>query len=104
MGIYKITNTTNKIDKRQQGFNSLVLIDYVNNMEKQSKPLNAGETLFIEISALPISIHKLRAKNMISVSEASRSEMLSNVSTVYKQLVPVEPVVVEKPSITKKIR
>jgi hypothetical protein len=106
MGIYKITNITNRIERRQNSYNSSVEIEYVNNMEKKNIVLRAGEVLFMDIVSLPVSIHKLRAKNLISVIEASRNEMNSD-STIKankskpKVVIP-ELVAVEKAIITKK--
>ena len=75
MGIYKITNITGSGDKRQQGFNNAITITYINNMINNTAYIKPNEVLFIEISALPISVYKLKAKNQISVIEVSKREM-----------------------------
>jgi hypothetical protein len=106
MAIFKITNITNKIERRQNGYNSSVEIEYVNSMEKKLVILRSGEVLFMDISTLPISIHKLRAKNLISVIETSKNEMNNGMSVKANLGKPKvstsEESVVEKVSIKKK--
>jgi hypothetical protein len=106
MAIFKITNITNKIERRQNGYNSSVEIEYVNSMEKKLVILRSGEVLFMDISTLPISIHKLRAKNLISVIETSKNEMNNDMNVKANLGKPKvstsEESVVEKVSIKKK--
>lgn len=75
MAVYRIQNITNGSDKRQVGHNSDVTVSYVTNMEKKDITIKAGDTLFLDVNDLPISVHKLRAKGYISVIEISKNEM-----------------------------
>jgi len=67
MNTYKITSNTNFLAKRDVKFNSTLNIDYIDNRTKKYVSLKAGETIFLTIQSLPLSIHKLRIRGMIIV-------------------------------------
>jgi hypothetical protein len=75
MNNYKITNLTNTAGKRDPKFNSTLDIDYVDAMMKKTVKVKPGETIFLQISTLPLSVHRLRVKGLISVVEISQSEL-----------------------------
>jgi len=75
MNTYKITNLTNTAGKRDPKFNSTLDIDYVDAMMKKTVKVNPGESIFLQISTLPLSVHRLRVKGLISVVEISQSEL-----------------------------
>lgn len=75
MSIYKIINTSNLLGKRSLRYNSPVEIEYVNNLVKEKISIKAGDIAYINLPSLPISVHKLRAENLIAVSEVSITEM-----------------------------
>lgn len=75
MSTYKITNITNTIEKRNVKHNSTLIIDYVDGMENKCVNIKPNETIYITISSLPISIQRLRMKNLISVVEIDSIEL-----------------------------
>ena len=75
MNTYKITNLTNTAGKRDPKFNSTLDIDYVDAMMKKTVKVKPGEAIFLQISTLPLSVHRLRVKGLISVIEISESEL-----------------------------
>jgi hypothetical protein len=80
MANYKITNLTNLAGKRDIKFNSVLDIDYVDNMKKKSIKVKPGETVFLQINSLPTSVHKLRVRKLISVVEVSNTELKNNMN------------------------
>jgi hypothetical protein len=101
MANYKITNLTNTAGKRDMKFNTTLSIDYVDEMQKKSIQVKPGETVFLQIHSLPLSVHKLRVKKLISVVEISTNEL--NNSMKANKPVVVTPVKVETPE-EKEIR
>ena len=97
MNTYKITNITNNAGKRDFKFNSSLNIEYVHNMMKQTVAVKPGESLYLTVSNLPMSVHKLRIKNLISVEEVSQSE-LENIMNAKKPK-PVLPVFQEETTV-----
>jgi hypothetical protein len=75
MNTYKITNITDSLGKRSVGFNSVLDIDYVDAMMKKTIKIKPTETIYLRISSLPMSVHQLRAKKLISVIEISNTEL-----------------------------
>lgn len=75
MNTYKITNLTNDAGKRDPKFNSTLDIDYVDAMMKKTVKVKPGESIYLQISTLPLSVHRLRVKGLISVVEISQSEL-----------------------------
>jgi hypothetical protein len=110
MNIYKITNITNTAGKRDLRFNSTLDIEYVENMITKIIKIKPGETTYLNIPILPISVHKLRVSKLISVVEISESEQ-SNIMNVGKPVVKNTVVAdektnansIEKKKISKKI-
>ena len=75
MSIYKITNITNLAGKRDFKFNSVLDIDYVDNMVKKTIKLKPNNEMFMNIQILPLSIQKLKAKGLIIDTEIGETEM-----------------------------
>lgn len=75
MNTYKITNITNFAGKRDVKFNSDVNIEYIDNITKKSVVVKPGETVFLTVHSLPLSVHRLRVKNLITVSEIGAVEL-----------------------------
>lgn len=96
MNSYKITNITNLVGKRDSKFNTVVDIEYVDNRVKKTINLKAGETVYLTVSSLPLSIHRLRIKNLISITEVSAIE-------VTKTMEKERPKTIEKPKTKKPI-
>jgi len=89
MNTYKITNLTNTAGKRDFKFNSSLDIEYVNNMIKKTVSVRPGASLYLTVSSLPMSVHKLRAKNLISVVEVSAKELADSIDNVKPKPTPV---------------
>lgn len=81
MSTYKITNITNLANKRDFKFNSVLDIEYVDNMVKKVVKIKPGNTVYLTVSSLPLSVHKLRVKNLITVVEISASELANSMNT-----------------------
>jgi uncharacterized protein YfaS (alpha-2-macroglobulin family) len=77
MNTYKITNVTDTAGKRDFKFNSPLSIEYIDNMMKKTVTVNPGKSLYLTVATLPMSVHKLRIKNLVSVVEVSQSELES---------------------------
>jgi len=75
MSTYKITNITNLAGKRDFKFNSELDIDYIDNMVKKTVKLKPNESLYLTVESIPLSIHRLRVKNLIDVSAVSQEEL-----------------------------
>lgn len=80
MSNYKITNLTNSAGKRDARFNSILDIDYIDEMQKKSIKIKPGETVFLQIHSLPLSVHRLRVKKLISVVEIGDNELKNNMN------------------------
>ena len=94
MSIYKITNITNLAGKRDLQFNSILDISYVDEMMKKSVKVKPGETVYLTILSLPLSVHRLRVKKLVSVVEITKTE-LKNVMNIVKPIVPKKVEIVE---------
>ena len=75
MNTYKITNITNLAGKRDFKFNSDLDIEFVDKMVKKTIKIKAGNSVYLTVDSLPMSVHKLRAKNLVSVTEISPKEL-----------------------------
>jgi hypothetical protein len=76
MSTYKITNITNfSTGKRDAKHNSTLDIDYVENMVKKTICVKPGNTVYLTTQRLPLSVHRLRVKGLITVSEISEIEL-----------------------------
>jgi len=96
MNTYKITNLTNTVGKRDFKFNSVLNIEYVDNMMKKTTSIKPGESLCLTVSELPLSVHRLRIKKLVSVVEISQEELV-NLKNQSKSKVAAAPVVVKQP-------
>jgi hypothetical protein len=105
MANYKITNVTNTAGKRDIKFNTTLDIQYVDGMTKKSLKVKPGETVFLQIHSLPLSVHQLRVKKLIIVSEISANELRDNINAGKPKV--VQPIVktaeeTEKESVAAK--
>lgn len=75
MNSYKITNITNLVGRRDSKFNTIIDIEYIDNRIKKTIKLKAGETVFLTVNSLPLSIHRLRIKGLININEVSVTEL-----------------------------
>jgi len=89
MNTYKITNLTNTAGKRDMKFNSSIDVEYVDNMIKKTATIRPGESLFLTVHTLPLSVHKLRARNLVSVVEVSEKELVKTMEDIMPKAQPV---------------
>jgi hypothetical protein len=75
MNTYKITNITNLAGKRDFKFNSELDIEYVDNMIKKVVKVKPNESIFLTVETLPLSVHRLRVKNLVTITEISKNEL-----------------------------
>jgi hypothetical protein len=75
MNTYKITNITNFAGKRDFKFNSDLDIEYVDNMMKKTVKVKPNQTIYLTVESLPLSVHRLRVKNLVTVTEVSKNEL-----------------------------
>lgn len=71
MGFYKIKNVTNRLPKRNPNKDRVLKIDYKVGFKNEFYNLKAGEEIAISCTNLPVNIHVLRAKSLITVSQIS---------------------------------
>jgi len=112
MATYKIKNITNLIGKRDSKFNTAVDIEYIDDRTKKVINLKAGDEVFLTVNSLPLSVHRLRIKKLIDISEVSAAELANSmqktkpVETTKKLQLSKKVVVVEKKehesTVTKK--
>ena len=80
MNTYKITNITNLLGKREINFKKVVDVEYLDKRNKKINKLKAGESMFLSIASLPLSVHRLRIKGLISISEVSPAELAKTIA------------------------
>jgi|JFJP01.1.fsa_nt_gi hypothetical protein len=101
MNTYKITNLTNTVGKRETKFNSILDIDYVDSMVKKTIKVKPGETVYLTIGSLPLSVHRLRVKNLVSVVEIDDTELKNIMDSLKPKVNAIEiPVVAPKKVVT----
>lgn len=67
--IYKITNLTDLLNKRDVDYNRKLTIDYLENMTNKKIDILPKQSTYIKINNLSLTAHKLRVKGLISVVE-----------------------------------
>lgn len=75
MNTYKITNVTDKFGKRDIGYNSTLEIEYVDNMMKKIVNIKPNETIYLTTKTIPLSVNRLKIKNMVTVIEIPEKEV-----------------------------
>jgi hypothetical protein len=96
MNTYKITNVTNLVGKRDPKFNMPIDVEYIDNRTKKSINLKAGESVFLTVNSLPLSVHRLRIKKLIEISEVSAAELV-------KSMEKTKPQPITKPKSVRKV-
>jgi len=74
MNIYKITNISDKLGKRDNNYNSTLKISYINEMVKKNIDLKPNNTIYFKANSLPLSVQKFKIKKLVSVNEISEKE------------------------------
>lgn len=75
MKTFKITNITNLAGKRDSKFNMAIDIEYIDNRTKKVINLKAGSNVFLTVDSLPLSVHRLRIKKLITIEEVNLAEL-----------------------------
>jgi len=74
MAYFVIKNITNKLDKRHPNLNQTLDIEYFSQFEKKIHKLASGREMVINADNLPLGVHILKAKNLITVKKISDIE------------------------------
>lgn len=103
MAHYKIVNITGKLPKRHINKDMILKIEYHVGFHKKYKDLNAGGEILLTCRTLPVSIHNLRAKKLITIKEISENEFvrLQKPSAKKIPVATVKKSTPKKPVITK---
>lgn len=91
MAYFVIKNITNKLDKRHPNVNQTLEIEYFSQFEKKFHSLASGREMVINADNLPLGVHILKAKNLITVKKISDAE--------YEKSQKSKPVVDKKPEV-----
>lgn len=75
MSTYKITNITHLAGKRDFKHNSVLDITVVNGMIKDTMKLKPDDSVYLTVNSLPLSVHRLRVKGLVTVVEVSPSDI-----------------------------
>ena len=105
MSTYKITNITNTAGKRDFKFNSELSIEFIDNMIKKNISVKPGDSVFLTVQSLPLSVHRLRVKGLVTVSEISEVELAKTINEVKpkKAKKPVDEVIIPEDESVKKL-
>lgn len=93
MNTYKITNITNLVNKRDFKFNSELEIEYIDGIRKKSIMVKPGNSVYFTAQSLPLSVHRLRIKNLITIEEVSVTELKKSIEKQKQQV--TKPVALE---------
>lgn len=93
MSIFKITNTTNLINRREGKYNTPINIEYFDMLSKKTATIKPEESMYIDTNSLPTSVLILRQKKYISISEISVNELQEVLSGNNKPIIDETPVV-----------
>ena len=75
MANYKITNITKNLDRRSPVFNSAVVLEYPENMQKKTVSVKPDQQIVISLSSLPQAINHLRMNGLIMVEEINEFQV-----------------------------
>lgn len=98
MNTYKITNITNLLGKRDRKSNTTISFDYVNKMTKKTINIKPNDSVYLSVPTLPLSVHRLRIKNLIIITEVDASE-LAKISKKTKPVRKTKPKAMKKPVV-----
>ena len=99
MVYYKITSLTHKLPKRHINKDKTLEIEYRESFKEREYRLPPNGTLYISSPSLPVNLHKLRMKKMITVVEINKNDFMK----LQQPPIPVAlPKKVEKTTTTEK--
>ena len=93
MSTFKITNITHLLGKREGKFNSVLEVEYVDNLMKKNVKIKPNDTIYLSLQSLPISLHALRVKGLILISEVTDGELATVMANIAAPKVDI-PVVI----------
>lgn len=102
MKTFKITNITNLLGKRSFKQNSELEAEYVDGMIKKTLKIKPQETVYLSLQSLPLSIHRLRIKGLVTVTELAAKEIKAIVAENKRKNMALNADVEEKPKKTTK--
>jgi len=68
MNIYKITNITNTLEKRNPNYNRVLKIEYIDEMMRKYVSLKPGKDLYVKGNKPPFMVNKLRIDGLVYVT------------------------------------
>ncbi len=74
---YKISNITDKLNKRDVNYNKIIDFKFVDGMYVRHIKIEPGDFVVLTISKLPISVQKYKLKNLINI-EIIGDDVLKN--------------------------
>jgi hypothetical protein len=93
MATYRITNITNTVGKRDFKYNSPLDVSYVDGMMKKTVKVKPGGSIYLTVQTLPLSIHRLRVKGLVTVIEVTSAEVNAEIKKAAKSApTPIKPV------------
>ena len=102
MNTFKVKNITDRLGKRHPNFNSTLNIGYVDQMERKNLLLEPKKTMFFTTTSLPLSLHRLRMKGLITITEVTEQELLKIKNEDSKREEEKETIKKEKKTTPKK--
>ena len=75
MANYKITNITKNLDRRSPVFNSIVTLEYPENMIKKTISVKPDQQIVMVLTSLPQSINLLKMNNLIMIEEINEFQV-----------------------------
>ena len=97
MSYYKIKNITGKLPKRHINKDMDLKIEYHVGFQKKYHTLGADNEIVLSCRKLPVSIHNLRAKQLINVIEISENEFMRLQKPSAKKTQPISTKVKTEP-------
>lgn len=73
---YKIVNITGKLPKRHMNKDISVNVEYHVGFQKKFSKLKVNDEILLTCKTLPVSIHQLRIKGLITIAEISENEFV----------------------------
>lgn len=74
MPIFKITNVTSTLSKRESKYNTDVEFSVVNGIKNEKIIIKPGQLVFIECTQIPIGVYKLKLKGLILIEDSNHNE------------------------------
>lgn len=74
MAHYKIKNITGSLPKRHVNKDTVLNIEYHVGFQKKYRKLGVHDEILLTCKTLPVSLHQLRVKKLITISEISENE------------------------------